>query len=97
MEIKKQEGNNLIAPAFKFALIEYSKPYKISRGVKKRSYKLDSRYVPSKYHELHLRIIETRDQILAHADLRLCERNRKQAKAFGKVIKTRSKSDQDQN
>jgi hypothetical protein len=38
--IKKSHGNSLVNPAFQFALIEYSKPYKKSYGEVIRIHKL---------------------------------------------------------
>lgn len=66
-KIKEQQDNPLMGPAFRFALIEYSKPYKASFGSK--CWKLDDSYVPDKMKALHKRIIDARDQIHAHADL----------------------------
>ena len=71
-EIKKWEAHPLIGPAFQFALIAYAKPYTISYGNTGR-YKLDKRHVPAHHLDLHKRLIATRDQILAHADLTVME------------------------
>jgi hypothetical protein len=67
-EIKVTSGSALIGAAFQFAIIEYAKPYTISFGTAGR-YKLDDRYVPSAHYDLHRRLIDTRNQILAHSDL----------------------------
>jgi len=68
--IRKQPPDNpLIGPAFRFALIEYSKPYQSSRGLYKSWKKLDTTHIPEKYIPLHERIITSRDQIHAHSDL----------------------------
>ena len=67
-EIKASPGNSLIGAAFQFAIIEYAKPYTISFGVVGR-HKLDDKYVPSAHQDLHKRLIDTRNQILAHSDL----------------------------
>lgn len=82
--IHTQPENPLIGPAFRFALIEYCKPYKLSRGSKKeedekkkknnkneefRQFKLDTSLIPNKFLPLHNRIISSRDQIHAHSDL----------------------------
>ena len=79
-EIKKRyKDNSLAGAAFQFALIEYSKPYKASRGTvsnlknKPFQYKLDESHIPAKHIELHKRIIEARDQIHAHSDLTVRE------------------------
>jgi hypothetical protein len=66
--IRDQSGNELSGPAFRFALIEYCKPYKQSRGVTKR-FKLDTKFIPSEFLSLHKRIVESRDQVHAHSDL----------------------------
>ena len=70
-DIRKNKDNNLVVPAFQFALIEYSKPYKYSYGSANNGtkYRLEDTHVPVEYHELHKRIINARDQIHAHDDL----------------------------
>lgn len=70
--VRDQPTNPLIGPAFRFALIEYSKPYKLSRGVLKPR-KLDTRFIPPDLLTLHQRIIDSRDQIHAHSDLTIME------------------------
>lgn len=60
--------NALISPAFRFALIEYAKPYTTSKGTYKR-YKLDDTHVPAEYMELHKTIINSRHQKQAHHDI----------------------------
>ena len=67
-EIKQSPSNSLIGPAFQFAIIEYAKPYTISFGIAGR-HKLNDSYVPTAHRDLHQRLIDTRNQILAHADL----------------------------
>ena len=55
-------------------MIEYSKPYKKSRGAhKKTKHQLSDRYVPIEYSKLHQRIIKTRDQLLAHSDISILD------------------------
>jgi hypothetical protein len=70
-EIKLHKGNPLSGPAFQFALIEYSKPYKKSYGVIQNSHKLHDEYIPSQYLALHKRILAMRDQFHAHTDLNI--------------------------
>jgi len=80
-EIERDKASSLASAAFQFALIEYSKPYKFSKGTlsnsigKKIKYKLDESHIPAKHIELHKRIINARDQILAHSDLTVREAN----------------------
>jgi len=69
--IKEQTGNPLIGPAFRFALIEYSKPYRQSFGSKR--WKLDTECIPDEMKDLHNRITDARDQIHAHSDLTVME------------------------
>jgi hypothetical protein len=61
--------NPLIPPAFRFALVEYAAPYTGSLGQHKK-YKLDDRYVPPKYFDLHKRIVTARHEVHAHTDLK---------------------------
>ena len=58
----------LIAPAFRFALVEYASAFTRSDGQHKK-YILDERYVPSQYLSLHRRIVTARHQVHAHTDL----------------------------
>ena len=67
-EIQTSSPNPLIHPAFRFALIEYSKPYKNSFGFQKKHI-LDTSYIPVEFLLLHERIVNSRDQIQAHTDL----------------------------
>lgn len=66
--IHTQFDNPLIGPAFRFALVEYCKPYKQSHGINKK-FKLDTSFIPKERLPLHERIISSRDQIHAHSDL----------------------------
>ena len=34
--IKSESGNRLVGPAFRYALVEYSKPYRESRGSRRK-------------------------------------------------------------
>lgn len=74
-ELKDKKGSPvLINAAFQFSLIEYSKSFKISYGNvsnEKRKLKLDTKYIPDKYLELHNRILNARDKLHAHSDLTL--------------------------
>ena len=66
--IQQQTGNSLIGPAFRFALIEYCKPYKQSHGVN-RKFSLDSTHIPAAHLALHKQLLKSRDQVHAHSDL----------------------------
>ncbi len=70
--IHTQPANPLIGPAFRFALVEYCKPYKLSHGINKK-FKLDTSLIPKEHLPLHERIIDSRDQIHAHSDLTVME------------------------
>ena len=70
--IREQSGNSLIGPAFRFALIEYCKPYKLSKGAIKW-FKLDTKFIPNNLLPLHKRIVDSRDQVHAHSDLTIME------------------------
>lgn len=72
-EIKRSDKHALLGPAFQFALIEYSKPYKLSYVNDTESHQLDTKYVPSEHLDLHERIVDARDQIHAHSDLTVRE------------------------
>ena len=66
--VKKRKNNSLKHIAFKFALIEYSKPYLRSDGMFGK-YKLDKSFVPPEHLALHGRILDARNKFLAHSDL----------------------------
>jgi len=69
----EESGNRLFASSFRYALIEYSKPYRESRGEVKKKRRLDVSYIPQKMLPLHKRIIDARDQIHAHTDLNVLD------------------------
>ena len=71
--IEGDKDNPLVGPAFRFAFIKYSKPYTCSRGTIKKEHKLDDKHIPDKHRELHKRILNARDKILAHSDLTVME------------------------
>lgn len=69
-QVKRRKNNSLAYTAFKFALIEYSKPYKTSYGkINAKHVGLGSRFIPAEYSLLHQRILDARDTFLAHSDL----------------------------
>lgn len=70
--IEAQEQNSLGPPAFRFAFIEYCKPYKMSRGIN-RDFKLDAARIPNALLPLDERSIKSRDQVHAHSDLTIME------------------------
>ena len=67
--VKKSHSKSLVNPAFQFALIEYSKPYKKSYDEVKRIHKLGNEHISSKHLDLHNKIIKARDRVHAHSDL----------------------------
>lgn len=71
--IKTAESSPVVGFAFRFALIEYSKPYNTSRGNVKKKRKLDTSCIPPELLALHTRIVNSRDQIHAHSDLTVME------------------------
>lgn len=66
--IKAESGNLLVGPAFRYALVEYSKPYRDSRG-SGRKRRLDTSCIPTDMLALHERVTDSRDQVHAHSDL----------------------------
>lgn len=72
--IETQRENPLRGPAFRFALIQYCKPYSPSFGnIKKGQYKLEKTHIPKDKVSLHDRILDSRNQIQAHLDLRVMD------------------------
>lgn len=70
----------LHAAAFRFALIEYAKPYTRSDGIHGRR-KLQPPQLPTELLTLHDRLLDLRNKVLAHSDLTL-----KQAKLHVSLI-----------
>lgn len=75
-ETKQRDA--ITAAAFRFALVEYAKPYKGSDGIhqnrkKKNSYKLRPPSLSLEDLTLHQQILYLRDRVLAHSDLTLKE------------------------
>jgi hypothetical protein len=59
------------AAAYRMALVEYGKPYKVSFGTHKKRNFLPAPDLPSADLALHNQILHLRDQVLAHSDLTL--------------------------
>ena len=63
--IRRRKNNSLKGVAFKYALIEYSKPYTRSDGIHKKGrdgYKLDESFIPLKHIGLHKSILDSRSK-----------------------------------
>mgnify|MGYP001545616727 CR=1 FL=1 len=72
--VKSNSGNPLAGPAFRYALVEYSTSYRLSRGqVNKKGWKLGTSFIPPEFLGLHNRILDSRDQTHAHTDLTVLE------------------------
>lgn len=67
--VKENLNNPLAGPAFRFALVEYATPFNMSKGEIKRNHRLPESYVPIEFLQLHRRLMASRDQTHAHADL----------------------------
>lgn len=68
-ELCKSDHSPIIFDAsYRMALIEYSKPFKVSRGVTKR-HRLSLPSLSEDQAVLHDRILKLRDTFLAHSDL----------------------------
>jgi len=70
--VRENRDSDLAGAALRYASILYAKPYKLSYGDEGK-YKLDGQYVPIESIELHKRIIDDRDQIHAHTDIKRME------------------------
>lgn len=71
--LEEKNSNELFGSSFRYALIEYSKPYRESRGEVKKRRRLDTSCVPQNMLKLHKRITDARDQIHAHIDLNILD------------------------
>lgn len=72
-KIESQQSNPLTEAAFRFALVEYCKPYKFSHGSHGRKFKLDTSFILKKHLSLHERIIAARDKNHAHLDISILD------------------------
>jgi len=77
--IRESPHNRLSVPAFRFAVIEYAKPFKQSIGMLENNkgkpirYQIKDDHIPEHHRELHTRLLSLRDQVLAHSDLTVLE------------------------
>ena len=86
-EIRRAPDAPFAGAAFRYALIAYARSYKTSRGESQRNHKLDTSFVPPEHLKLHRRILDSRDQILAHSDLTVREaRVHVAATSSGKLV-----------
>ena len=70
-----EQKSAIQAAAFRFALVEYAKPYNSSYGIhknrkKREAYKLPPPKLFAEDLLLHQQILDLRDQFLAHSDLK---------------------------
>lgn len=56
-------------PAFKYAVIAYCRPFKVSRGAGGGKHTVGAEFLPPIHLALHTEAIELRDWILAHSDM----------------------------
>ena len=69
-ELEESEAGSAIwSAAYRMALIEYCKPFKISYGKNKVKHKLPTPNLDQDELALHEKILNLRDQVLAHSDL----------------------------
>lgn len=55
--------------SYHMALIEYAKPFRMSRGANNRRHVLPAPALPDAGLQLHARLLDLRDTVLAHSDL----------------------------
>jgi hypothetical protein len=82
--IENEVKNPLIGPAFRYALVEYATAFNNSEGIIQKRRKLKEDCVPLTYLQLHKRILDSRDQVHAHADLTVLESKLEIFKVNGK-------------
>jgi hypothetical protein len=67
--VKKSKDDTLRNAAFKYAVIAYCRAYTLSQGKKGTPRrKLEERYIPDGFHELHSELLRCRDKMYAHSD-----------------------------
>lgn len=62
-------GNAIWSAAYRMAIVEYCKPFTISQINKSERYKLPSPNLTDKFDKFHARLLELRNQVMAHSDL----------------------------
>lgn len=72
-DVRANRDHVLAGPAFQYALVEYCTAFTTSQAVDKRRRRLDDTMVPAELQALHNRILETRNQLLAHADMAILD------------------------
>jgi hypothetical protein len=67
--VKDSDGGLLREAAFKYAVVAYSRAYTASQGKKGTPRrKLEERYIPDGFRELHDELLHCRDKMYAHSD-----------------------------
>jgi len=66
---KTPSGNAIWSAAYRMAVVEYCKPFTHSQISKEERYKLPIPNIPDDSMLLHLRLLELRNQVMAHSDL----------------------------
>ena len=67
--IRENPESPLAGAALRYASILYAKPYKFSHGDYDK-HKIDGRYIPVEFIELHKRLVDDRDRVHAHTDIK---------------------------
>ena len=67
-----EQKSAFTAAAFRLALVEYGKPYRLSYGIHKK-YKLPPDFLSGDDVALHDEILTLRDRVLAHSDLNVMD------------------------
>ena len=68
LAIRDDSDNPLAEAAFMYLLVAYARPFKNSRAVSGRPFKLEPPVMSGEYAALHGRLLHARDQVLAHSD-----------------------------
>ncbi len=71
--LRNHSDHALFLSSFRFALILYAKPYRVSLGKVKRQHRLDTAFVPDALVALHDEVLNERDKLHAHSDLTLMD------------------------
>ncbi|RYH62480.1 MAG: hypothetical protein EON54_09185 [Alcaligenaceae bacterium] len=73
LSVKADQSHPLAGPAFQFALVDYCTVFTASQAADKSRRWLEEKMVPDELQELHRRILGTRNQQLAHADMSILD------------------------
>jgi hypothetical protein len=91
-EIRKSSNETLRNAAFKYAVIAYCRAYTSSKGQHDGPRRLDKKYIPHGFYDLHQELLGNRHKIYAHTDRDLLEAKLKVTDLGGQKLPVRTQN-----